>query len=108
MSETWDDLKALAKEFPIGKEVAEYMYEFNADKEQAYIAEQHQKYIMDLTSSRNEVKRMKAALDAALEERNSVASERDTAVSERDSLRSQLEDLRAAYKELEETIKTGK
>lgn len=75
-AETWEELRKLAEESPFAKEVAEYMYISNADKDERDQMEAHRRF-----------EETQATLEA---ERNRIKKERDEAEKERDELKEQL------------------
>ena len=58
-AETWEEIKQIAKNSPapIFKEVAEKMYEINADTIQRELAEAHEKYVCMMVSVENSARR---------------------------------------------------
>ncbi len=55
-SDTWEDLKILAEQSPIGEEVAEVMYEALIQSEEKTLFEAHQKYLYSLHATERHLK----------------------------------------------------
>ena len=70
---TWDDLKALAAMSIEAKEAVESMYKANSDYMEKYLAEAHEKFVLDKLTLENALKKANTALSEAqaeiLEER---------------------------------------
>ena len=88
---TWDDLKALAAMSIEAKEAVESMYKANSDYMEKYLAEAHEKFVLDKLTLENALKKANTALSEAqatiLEERAKI-TERDKEIEE---LKRQLE-----------------
>ena len=74
---TWDDLKALAAMSIEAKEAVESMYKANSDYMEKYLAEAHEKFVLD-----------KLTLENALKKANTALAEKDKEIEE---LKRQLE-----------------
>ena len=88
-AKTWEELKKIAKMNPMIKEVAERMYEINADTMQRAWAEAHEKYVCTMASIRGEGYR--AGLEAGREEVQSLLDARQAEIEE---LKKQIEELK--------------